>query len=390
MNHFETRAIHDGQDPDPLTGAVNVPIYQTSTYAQDAVGAMRGGHDYARSINPTRTALETCLASLEEADHGVAFSSGMGAIAATMELVAPGQRVVAVDDLYGGTYRLFSKLLEPKGYRFAYADLTSPAASAEALADGADMVWIETPTNPLLKIVDIAAVSDLAHRQDAIVVVDNTFASPYCQSPLNLGADVVVHSTTKFVGGHSDVVGGVAITRDPAIAQRLRFVQNSAGAVPGPLDCFLTLRGAKTLAVRMERHCENAARIAAWLEDAEGVSEVIYPGLASHPGHEVAARQMRGFGGIVSFRLHGGEAAARAALEEPGVWTLGESLGGVESLIEHPGVMTHASLAGSGFEVPDDLIRLSVGIEHIDDLQRDLGHMLAGAARAAGQASSRS
>ncbi len=252
------------------------------------------------------------------------------------------------------------------------------------------MVWIETPTNPLLKIVDIAAVSDLAHRQDAIVVVDNTFASPYCQTPLNLGADVVVHSTTKFVGGHSDVVGGVAITRDPDIAQRLRFVQNSAGAVPGPLDCFLTLRGAKTLAVRMERHCENAARIAAWLEDAEGVSEVIYPGLASHPGHEVAARQMRGFGGIVSFRLHGGEAAARAALEEPGVWTLGESLGGVESLVEHPGVMTHASLAGSGFEVPDDLIRLSVGIEHIDDLERDLGHMLAGAARAAGQASSRS
>jgi cystathionine gamma-synthase len=307
-----------------------------------------------------------------------------------MELVGPGQRVVAVDDLYGGTYRLFSKLLEPKGYRFAYADLASSAATAQALADGADMVWIETPTNPLLKIVDIAAVSDLAHRQDAIVVVDNTFSSPYCQAPLNLGADVVVHSTTKFVGGHSDVVGGVAITRDPDIAQRLRFVQNSAGAVPGPLDCFLTLRGAKTLAVRMERHCENAARIAAWLEDAEGVSEVIYPGLASHPGHEVAARQMRGFGGIVSFRLHGGEAAARAALQEPGVWTLGESLGGVESLIEHPGVMTHASLAGSGFEVPDDLIRLSVGIEHIDDLQRDLGHMLAGAARAAGQASSRS
>jgi cystathionine gamma-synthase len=297
---------------------------------------------------------------------------------------------VAVDDLYGGTYRLFSKLLEPKGYRFTYADLASSAATAEALADEADMVWIETPTNPLLKIVDIAAVSDLAHRQDAIVVVDNTFASPYCQAPLNLGADVVVHSTTKFVGGHSDVVGGVAITRDPDIAQRLRFVQNSAGAVPGPLDCFLTLRGAKTLAVRMERHCENAARIAAWLEDAEGVSEVIYPGLAPHPGHEVAARQMRGFGGIVSFRLHGGEAAARAALEEPGVWTLGESLGGVESLVEHPGVMTHASLAGSGFEVPDDLIRLSVGIEHIDDLQRDLGHMLARAARAAGQASSRS
>jgi cystathionine beta-lyase/cystathionine gamma-synthase len=390
MNHFETRAIHDGQDPDPLTGAVNVPIYQTSTYAQDAVGAMRGGHDYARSINPTRTALEVCLASLEEADHGIAFSSGMGAIAATMELVRPGQRVVAVDDLYGGTYRLFSKLLEPKGYRFAYVDLAGPQATGEAFAEAADMVWIETPTNPLLKVVDIEAVSDLAHRQGAIVVVDNTFASPYCQTPLSLGADVVVHSTTKYVGGHSDVVGGIAITRDPDIAQRLRFVQNSAGAVPAPLDCFLTLRGAKTLALRMERHCENAARIASWLESAEGVAEVIYPGLASHPGHAVASRQMRGFGGIVSFRFHGGEAAARAALEQPGVWTLGESLGGVESLVEHPGVMTHASLAGSGFEVPDDLIRLSVGIEHIEDLERDLGQMVARAARSAAQARSRS
>jgi cystathionine gamma-synthase len=380
---FETRAIHAGQEPDPLTGSVNVPIYQTSTYAQDGVLGMRGGHDYARTVNPTRTALEACLASLEGAAHGVAFASGMGATAAVLELFSPGQRIVAMNDVYGGTYRLFSKLLEPKGYRFSYADLADTAAAAAALAEPADLVWIETPTNPLLKVVDIEAVARLARAAGARVVVDNTFASPYLQSPLALGADIVVHSTTKYVGGHSDVVGGVAVTDDDATAERLHFVQNSVGAGPAPLDCFLTLRGVKTLAVRMERHCDNAEAIVERLSASAAVEEVFYPGLASHPGHAVAARQMRRFGGMVSFRVRGGRAAADAALATTGVWTLGESLGGVESLVEHPGEMTHASLAGSGFEVPDDLIRLSVGIEHVDDLARDLDAMLVAAERAA-------
>jgi cystathionine gamma-synthase len=380
---FETRALHAGQEPDALTGSVNVPIYQTSTYAQDGVGQMRGGHDYARTINPTRTALETCLASLEEAEHGVCFSSGMGASTAVMELLRPGQRVVAINDVYGGTYRLFSKLYAPKGYDFTYADLTDVDAARAALADGAALVWIETPTNPLLKVVDIAAVARLGRGAGALVVVDNTFASPYLQTPLALGADIVLHSTTKYIGGHSDVVGGFAGTRDAALAERLHFVQNSMGAVPAPLDCFLTLRGAKTLAVRMQRHCENAAAILERLTEHPAVIEVFYPGLPSHPGHEVARRQMRGFGGMISFRVHGGREAADAVLRDTGLWTLGESLGGVESLIEHPGAMTHASLAGSGFEVPDDLIRLSVGIEHVDDLARDLDRMLVHAERAA-------
>jgi cystathionine gamma-synthase len=378
---FETRAIHDGQEPDPLTGAVNVPIYQTSTYAQDGVGAMRGGHDYARTINPTRTALERCLASLELAEHGFAFASGMSAIVAVLELIAPGQLVTAVNDVYGGTYRLFSKVLEPKGYRFAYTDLATPVGLAEIATGRPSMVWIETPTNPLLKVLDIAAIADATHAAGGILVVDNTFASPYLQQPLELGADIVVHSTTKYIGGHSDVVGGFAGTRDPAIGERLRFLQNSLGAVPAPLDCFLTLRGVKTLAVRMERHCDNAERIAARLSASSAVSHVVYPGLEDDAGHVVAKRQMRRFGGMVSFRVHGGRAAADQALAGTGVWTLGESLGGVESLIEHPGAMTHASLAGSGFEVPDDLIRLSVGIEHPDDLMRDLVTMLAAATR---------
>jgi cystathionine gamma-synthase len=382
---FETRAIHAGQEPDPLTGAVNVPIYQTSTYAQDGVGGLRGGHDYARTINPTRTALEECLASLEGARHGLAFSSGMGAVAAVLELVAPGERIVATNDVYGGTYRIFSRIYEPRGHRFDYLDLADPGAAEPALAGGAAMLWVETPTNPLLKIVDIAAVARLAHAAGALLVVDNTFASPYLQTPLALGADIVVHSTTKYVGGHSDVIGGFAGTDDEGLAERLRFVQNAVGAVPGPLDCFLTLRGAKTLALRMERHCANARRIAERLEASPEVAEVLYPGLPSHPGHDVAARQMRDFGGMVSFRVRGGRAAVDAALAAPGVWTLGESLGGVESLVEHPGAMTHASLAGSGFEVPDDLIRLSVGIEHIDDLARDLDAMLARAAALAGR-----
>jgi cystathionine gamma-synthase len=307
----------------------------------------------------------------------------MGAIAAVLELLAPGDRIVAVNDVYGGTYRIFSRVYEPKGHRFGYADLADPDAARAALAGGAALVWIETPTNPLLKIVDIAAVAALAREAGALVVVDNTFASPYLQTPLALGADVVVHSTTKYVGGHSDVIGGFVGTSDDGLAQRLRFLQNAIGAVPGPLDCFLTLRGAKTLAVRMERHCANARLIAARLAESPAVEEVIYPGLASHPGHGAAARQMRDFGGMISFRVRGGRAAADAALADTGVWTLGESLGGVESLIEHPGAMTHASLAGSGFEVPEDLIRLSVGIEHVEDLWRDLDAMLARADAAA-------
>jgi cystathionine gamma-synthase len=374
---FETRAIHAGQEPDALTGSVNVPIYQTSTYAQDGVLQMRGGHDYARTINPTRTALEQCLASLEGGAHGVCFSSGMGATTAIMELFSPGTRTVGINDVYGGTYRLFSKLYASKGYDYEFADLTDEGVARRAFESKADLVWLETPSNPLLKIVDIAAIAERAHAAGALVVVDNTFASPYLQQPLALGADIVVHSTTKYVGGHSDAVGGVAITNDEEIAQRLHFVQNSMGAVPGPLDCFLTLRGAKTLAVRMERHCDNAEMIARWLSESPAVSHVYYPGLATHPGHETARRQMRRFGGMIAFQLHGGRAGVDAALAETGIWTLGESLGGVESLIEHPGAMTHASLAGSGFEVPDDLIRLSVGIEHIDDLMHDLVTMLA-------------
>ena len=378
---FETRAIHAGQEPDPLTGSVNVPIYQTSTYAQDGVLQMRGGHDYARTINPTRTALETCLAALEGGAHGICFSSGMGATTAIMELFAPGSRTVAINDVYGGTYRLFSKLYAPKGYGYEFVDLTDEGVVRQAFEEPADLVWLETPSNPLLKIVDIAAVAERAHAAGALVVVDNTFASPYLQQPLALGADIVVHSTTKYVGGHSDSVGGAVIVNDDALAERLHFIQNSMGAVPGPFDCFLTLRGAKTLAVRMERHCDNATVIARWLTESPAVSEVFYPGLETHPGHETAQRQMRRFGGMIAFRVRGGRAAVDAALAETGVWTLGESLGGVESLIEHPGAMTHASLAGSGFEVPDDLIRLSVGIEHIDDLLHDLVTMLAAATR---------
>jgi len=373
---FETRAIHAGQEPDPATGAVITPIYQTSTFAQEGVGVNKG-YDYARAANPTRTALEECLASLEGGKHGVCFSSGMGATTAIMELFSPGSRTVAINDVYGGTYRLFSKLYATKGYDYEFVDLTDEGTARQAFERPADLVWLETPSNPLLKIVDIAAIAERAHAAGAVVVVDNTFASPYLQQPLALGADIVVHSTTKYIGGHSDAVGGAAITNDDETAERLHFVQNSMGAVPGPLDAFLTLRGAKTLAVRMERHCDNAAGIARWLTESPAVSHVYYPGLAAHPGHETAKRQMKRFGGMIAFQVNGGRPAVDAALADTGVWTLGESLGGVESLIEHPGAMTHASLAGSGFEVPDDLIRLSVGIEHVDDLMHDLVAMLA-------------
>ncbi len=373
---FETRAIHEGQQPDPATGAITTPIYQTSTYVQEEVGKNKG-YDYSRSGNPTRTALETCLASLESADHGFAFSSGLGAVTTLMHLVSPGERVVAVNDVYGGVYRMFSQVYEPKGYRFGFLSAEEIGAGlAPHLDEGARIVWLETPTNPLLNIIDIAAAAEQAHQAGAMVVVDNTFATPYLQRPLELGADVVVHSTTKYLSGHSDVIGGFAATNDPTIAERLRFLQKSLGAVPGPFDSWLVLRGLKTLAVRMERHCANARQAAAWLDGHEAVERVLYPGLESHPGHEIAARQMRDFGGMISFLAASEEDAIRLVAETK-VWKLAESLGGVESLIEQPARMTHASTADAPFAVPGNLVRLSVGLESVDDLVADLEQALA-------------
>ena len=368
---FETRAIHEGQEPDPATGAVTVPIYQTSTFAQDAVGQNKG-YDYARSANPTRTALQICLASLESAEHGVAFASGMAAVTTVMHLVHPSERIVSVNDVYGGVYRLLSQVYEPKGYDVTF--LSSDQIN-DGLADHLDektrIVWLESPTNPLLNLVDIEAAAKAAHEVGAIVVVDNTFASPYLQRPLELGADIVVHSTTKYIGGHSDLIGGFVATNDPTIAERLYFLQKSLGGVPGPFDSWLVLRGLKTLAVRMERHCENARRIAEYLESHQAVEQVLYPGLPSHPGHEIAKRQMKDFGGMISF-LAGSEEEAIELVARTKIWTLAESLGGVESLIEHPAQMTHASTAESPFPIPKNLIRLSVGIESVDDLIADL------------------
>jgi cystathionine gamma-synthase len=372
---FETRAIHEGQEPDPATGALTTPIYQTSTYVQEAVGEHKG-YDYSRAGNPTRTALETCLASLEGADHGVAFASGLGAVTTLMHLVSPGDRVVSVNDVYGGVYRMFSQVYEPKGYRFTYVSAREIGDGLAAHLDGETrIVWLESPTNPLLNVIDIRAAADAAHAAGALVVVDNTFATPYLQRPLELGADVVVHSTTKYLGGHSDIIGGFAATNDPTIAERLRFLQKSLGAVPGPFDCWLVLRGLKTLAVRMERHCENAHRVAAWLDGQEGVERVLYPGLDTHPGHEIAARQMRDFGGMISF-LAAAEDDALRLVAETKIWKLAESLGGVESLIEQPARMTHASTADAPFAVPGNLVRLSVGIESVDDLIADLEQAL--------------
>jgi len=368
---FETRAIHEGQEPDPATGAITVPIYQTSTYVQEAVGQNKG-YEYSRVANPTRTALQLCLASLEGAEHGVAFASGLAATTTLMHLVSPGERIVCVNDVYGGVYRMFSQVYAPKGYDFTY--LSAPELS-ERLADSLDertrIVWIETPTNPLLNLVDIRAVADAAHAAGAIVVVDNTFATPYLQRPLELGADVVVHSTTKYLGGHSDIVGGFAATSDPTIAERLRFLQKSLGAVPGPFDSWLVLRGLKTLAIRMRQHCDNARRVAGFLEAHEAVEQVLYPGLHSHPGHEIARRQMRDFGGMISF-LVGSEEEAVELVGKTSIWKLAESLGGVESMIEHPARMTHASTADAPFAAPRNLVRLSVGIESADDLVADL------------------
>ncbi|MCU1587248.1 MAG: cystathionine gamma-synthase [Frankiales bacterium] len=374
---FETLAIHAGQDPDPTTGAVVVPIYQTSTYVQEEVGVHKG-YDYSRSGNPTRTALETCLAALERGTRGLAFASGMAAEdTALRTLLKPGSHVVVPHDAYGGTFRLFDKVLARWGVEHSPAPLGDLDAVRAAMRPDTALIWCETPTNPLLGIADIAGLAELAHSVGALLVVDNTFASPYLQLPLTLGADVVLHSTTKYLGGHSDVIGGALVVADPDLGERLAFHQNALGSVPGAFDSWLVLRGIKTLGVRMDRHCENAERVVELLSRSSAVSEVLYPGLPGHPGHDVAAKQMRAFGGMVSFRHAGGEAAAVEVCRRTRVFTLGESLGGVESLIEHPGRMTHASVAGSLLEVPADLVRLSVGIESADDLLADLERALA-------------
>ena len=379
--HFNTRAVHAGMEPDPATGAVMTPIYQTSTYAQTGINEHRG-YDYARTDNPTRSALQTALAALEGGRYGLAFSSGMAAIDTLLRLVAPGQRVVCGNDLYGGTFRLFDKVVAPTGVRFTFVDTSDTAAVAVELArEPARLVWLESPTNPTLRLADIAAISAAAHAAGAQVAVDNTFASPALQQPLALGADFAVHSTTKYIAGHSDVVGGAIVTNDAAAYDRLKFLQNAVGAVPGPMDCFLTLRGIKTLGLRLRAHCDNATAVARFLSDHPAVAEVIYPGLDSHPQYELARRQMSGPGGMVSFTLRGGEAAARAVAQRTRLFTLAESLGGVEPLIELPAAMTHASVGGAealaaGFAVPAGLVRLSVGIEHADDLIADLRRAL--------------
>jgi cystathionine beta-lyase/cystathionine gamma-synthase len=373
---FETLAIHAGQEPDPTTGALTVPIHQTSTYLQSAVGENKG-YDYSRASNPTRSALETCLASLEGAEHGVAFASGLGAATTVMHLINPGDRVVAVNDVYGGVYRMFAQVYEPKGYVFEWVSHEEINENLAAhLDERTRIVWLETPTNPLMNVVDIRAAADAAHEAGAMVVVDNTFASPYLQQPLSLGADVVLHSTTKYLGGHSDLIGGFVATSDPTVAERLYFLQKSLGAVPGPLDCWLVLRGAKTLAVRMRQHCDNALAIAGYLDRHPRVEKVLYPGLPHHPGHAIASRQMRDFGGMISVLVES-EDEAVALVERTKIWKLAESLGGVESLIEIPALMTHMSTAESPFAAPPNLIRLSVGLEAPEDLLADLEVALA-------------
>jgi cystathionine gamma-synthase len=372
---FETKAIHAGQDPEPAYGAVNVPIYQTSTYAQSAVGESKG-YDYARTGNPTRTALQQAVAALEDGAGALCFASGMAAESNVLLTLRSGDHVILGDDVYGGTYRVLNAVLrESAGIAFDTVDLTDLDALRFALRDETRLVWLETPTNPLLKVIDVAACAHAAHDAGALLAVDNTFATPYLQRPLSLGADVVVHSSTKYLGGHSDAVGGVAVANDPDLLDRLAYLQNAIGAVPGPLDCFLVLRGLKTLALRMEAHCRNAGRIAEFLEAHPKVTRVYYPGLASHPGHELAAAQMSGFGGMVSFELET-EDEALDVCKRTQLFFLAESLGGVESLIEHPGRMTHMSVSGSALEVPPTLVRLSVGIEHVDDLLEDLDQAL--------------
>jgi len=376
--NFETAAIHAGQEADPRTGAVVSPIYQVSTFKQDGVGGLRAGYEYARSGNPTRDALEECLAALENGTHAFATSSGLAAEDLLLRTVLrPGDHLVVPIDAYGGSYRLFARVLAPWGVEHTAVDQSDLAAVSAAIVPGkTKVIWTETPTNPLLSISDISALAKIAHDAGALLVVDNTFASPYLQRPLDLGADAVVHSTTKYLGGHSDVVGGAIIVKEPKLAESIGYNHNAMGPVAGPFDAWLVLRGAKTLAVRMDRHCENARAVVDFLVVHERVSEVRYPGLVTHPGHEIAKRQMRDFGGMVSFRVRGGVEAALQVCKRVELFTLAESLGGVESLIEHPGKMTHASVAGSLLEVPDDLIRLSVGLEHKDDLIADLAQAL--------------
>jgi len=369
---FETRAIHAGQDPDPATGAIITPIYQTSTFVQDAVGEHKG-YDYARSDNPTRTALQTALASLEGGSWGLSYASGLAAATNVFYLLRPGDHVLLSNDAYGGTYRLVAKVIANFGIEFDLVEMSDLDAVRTSLKPNTKLVWVETPTNPYLKIVDIAGVAEIAHESGARLVVDNTFASPYLQQPLTHGADLVLHSATKYLGGHSDVIGGALIGNDDETYATLKFMQNAAGAVPAPFDSWLILRGIKTLGVRMERHCANAMAVARFLQEQEMVEEVFYPGLESHTGHDIAKRQMSDFSGMVSFTIRGGFDAAKSFVESTSVFQLAESLGGVESLIEHPGQMTHLSVAGTGAAVADNLIRLSVGIEHIDDLLGDLG-----------------
>ncbi len=375
---FATKAIHAGYRPDPGTGAVNAPIYASSTFKQDGVGGLRGGFEYARTGNPTRSALEAVLAAVEAGTYGRAFSSGMAASDCALRAVLrPGDHVVIPDDAYGGTFRLIDKVFREWGVHHTPVPLADLDAVRAAITGQTRLIWVETPTNPLLSIADIPAIVELAGTSGVKVLVDNTFASPALQQPLTLGADIVLHSTTKYIGGHSDVVGGALVTDDEELDARFGFLQNGAGAVPGPFDAYLTMRGLKTLELRMQRHCENAAVLAAFLADHAAVSQVLYPGLPSHPGHDVAARQMRGFGGMISVRMRGGAQAARDLCSRTEVFILAESLGGVESLIEHPGAMTHASTAGSQLEVPDDLVRMSVGIEDAADLLGDLEQALA-------------
>jgi cystathionine gamma-synthase len=377
MTGFSTRAIHAGQDPDPATGAVVPPVHLATTFKQDGVGGLRGGYEYGRSGNPTRTALQEALAALEQGTHGMAFASGLAAEDTLLRTVCePGSHVVLGGDAYGGTFRLISRVAARWGVEHTPADLNDVGALRAAMRPSTRVVWCETPTNPLLNVADIARLAEVTRETGALLVVDNTFASPYLQQPLVLGADVVVHSTTKYLGGHSDVVGGALVVADAELAEQLSFSHNAMGAVAGPFDSWLVLRGLKTLGVRMDRHQANAGRIAAYLQQHPAVASVLYPGLPDHPGHEIAARQMSGFGGMLSFRLAAGEEAALRACERTVLFTLAESLGGVESLIEHPARMTHASAAGSPLEVPADLVRLSVGIEDVDDLLADLEQAL--------------
>ncbi len=378
---FATRVIHAGQHHDPTTGAVMTPIYATSTYAQESPGVHKG-FEYSRSHNPTRFAYERCIADLENGTRGFAFASGMAAISTTLELFDAGAHVIAMDDVYGGTFRVFENVRKrTAGFEFSFVDMTNPQNLAEAIRPETKMIWIETPTNPMLKVVDIEAIAKIAHDHDLILGCDNTFASPYCQRPLDLGADIVMHSATKYLNGHSDMVGGILVTKDAALGEQLEYLQNAVGGVQGPFDSFLALRGLKTLSLRMERHCESAMALSEYLTSHPAIDRVVYPGLKSHPGHEIAARQMHGFGGMVTIYLKGGLEASKKMLERVELFTLAESLGGVESLIEHPGIMTHASIPverRAELGVDDALVRLSVGVEAIEDLRKDLNQSLQG------------